>query len=185
MHRKEFIAKASMFGAICCTTAVTSAQSTPEAHPAIGELNGKIRFMQVRMARLISALDEPTRKQVLETMGRECAKEFSGLITPFIGKPEEFLQTAKKQWMETAHYDRESGTLHIRDKATQCSCAFVNREFTPADFCACTLGWQKEAYSTILGEPVDAELESSVLQGGSQCAFKITCLRSSRCPSTH
>jgi len=183
MDRKEFIAKASALGAICCVPEALSAQTDSSSHPKVEELTGKIRFMQLRMAKLVSALDEDTRKRVLETMGRECAKEFSGLITPFVGKPEEFLETAKKQWMATADYNKATGTIRIRDKSSQCTCAFVNPEFTPADFCACTLGWQKEAYSTILGEPVDAELESSVLRGDAQCAFKIQCKRSETCPT--
>jgi hypothetical protein len=44
---------------------------------------------------------------------------------------------------------------------------------TPPDFCNCTLGWQKEAYSAILGRPVEAELEESILRGGSRCVFRI------------
>jgi hypothetical protein len=35
------------------------------------------------------------------------------------------------------------------------------------------LGRQVEAYSTILGRPVTAELEESVLRGGKKCIYRI------------
>jgi len=75
--------------------------------------------------------------------------------------------------MERAAYDKAAGTITVVDRSKTCTCAFVDPGVTPPDFCACTLGWQKEAYSMILGEPVDAELESSVLRGAGQCAFRI------------
>jgi len=36
------------------------------------------------------------------------------------------------------------------------------------------LGWQVEAYSTILERPVTAELEESILRGGKRCVYRIT-----------
>jgi hypothetical protein len=35
------------------------------------------------------------------------------------------------------------------------------------------LGWQKQTYSAILGKPVEAELEQSLLRGGSRCVYRI------------
>jgi predicted hydrocarbon binding protein len=37
----------------------------------------------------------------------------------------------------------------------------------------CILGWQKAAFSTVLGKPVTVEIEESVLRGGSRCSFRI------------
>jgi hypothetical protein len=45
---------------------------------------------------------------------------------------------------------------------------------TPGSFCDCTLGWQEEAYSEILGRPVKAELEESILRGGKRCVYRMT-----------
>lgn len=160
-----------------CGGAAALAQTSTTDNPAAKQLQQKIDFMQKRMARLLVALDAPTRARVLETMGRECAKEFGELTERFRGKPKEFLEEAKRQWMESASYNEATGEIHVVDRATACTCAFVKPGLTPPDFCACTLGWQKEAYSTILGESVDAELDSSVLRGASRCAFHIRPIR--------
>ncbi|MFT3829009.1 MAG: hypothetical protein QM691_04795 [Opitutaceae bacterium] len=181
MERKAFLvaAAATLGGCVCggkLFAGEAAAPELPEAREA-RELRHKVDFMRKRIARLVTALDEPTRLKVLETMGRECAKEFSGLTERFRGKPQEFLDEARRQWMKEASYDPASGTIRVLDRATSCTCAFVQPGLTPADFCACTLGWQKEAYTTILGEPVDAELESSVLRGDPCCAFRIRACR--------
>ena len=176
MQRKEFLtAAAATFGTCLCGGALwadTAAPAAPESAEA-RELRQKITFMRTRLARLVSALDAPTRQRVLETMGRECAKEFAPLTERFRGKPQEFLEEGRRQWMKDASYDDATKTVRVVDRSPHCTCAFVQPGLTPADFCACTLGWQKEAYSTILGEPVDVELESSVLRGGTCCAFRI------------
>lgn len=178
MNRREFLAAAAATtGACMCGGAAALAQSSTADNPAAKQLQHKIDFMQKRMARLLVALDEPTRRRVLETMGRECAKEFSELTERFRGKPQEFLDEAKRQWMESASYDAATGEIRVVDRAAACTCAFVKPGLTPADFCACTLGWQKEAYATILGEPVDTELDASILQGASRCAFYIRPIR--------
>ncbi len=180
MQRKEFLTTAAAtLGSCLCGGALLGAE-TPSAEadsPEVRDLRQKIEFMQKRMARLVAALDAPTRSRVLETMGRECAKEFASLTERFRGKPREFLDEARRQWMKEASYDPATGTVRVVDRAAHCTCAFVRPGLTPADFCACTLGWQKEAYATILGEPVDAELESSVLRGDSCCAFRMRARR--------
>lgn len=179
MNRKHFIEAASAaLGACVCGGAVFAQGQSPESEsPEVRGLKRKIEFMQKRMARLVAALDAPTRQKVLETMGRECAKEFSSLTERFRGRPEAFLEEARRQWVKTASFDRSSGSIRIVDRAGGCTCAFVQPGLTPADFCACTLGWQKEAYSTIMNEPVEAELEASILQGAPACAFRIRQLR--------
>lgn len=180
MQRKEFLAAAAAtFGTCLCGGALwaESPSPAPAESPDARELQQKVAFMQKRLARLVAALDAPTRERVLETMGRECAKEFAHLTERFRGKPQEFLEEGRRQWMKEASYDAATGTVRVVDRSPHCTCPFVQPGLTPADFCACTLGWQKEAYSTILGEPVDAELESSVLRGGSCCAFRIQARR--------
>jgi len=42
-----------------------------------------------------------------------------------------------------------------------------------AGVCGCTLGWQEAAYSIVIGKPVTAEIEETVLGGGSRCSFRI------------
>ena len=177
MNRKEFVASALSLGCFGCGSALALAAEPTGESKETAALKSRIDFMQKRMARLVRALDPTTRSVVLETMGRECAKEFGHLIDRFRGKPAEFLEEARRQWMESATYDAASGTVRVVDRSPTCTCAFVQAGITPGEFCECTLGWQKEAYTAILGEPVDVELESSVLRGGQRCAFSVRCRR--------
>ena len=81
--------------------------------------------------------------------------------------------TLRRLLLHEAVYDEAKGTIRIVDKGPGCSCPMVKEGVTPPSFCDCTLGWQVEAYSTILGRPVTAELEESVLRGGKKCIYRI------------
>ena len=64
--------------------------------------------------------------------------------------------------------------IKIHDKKREtCFCPFVNHKFTSIDFCNCSIGWQKETYESILGKPVEVNIEESVLRGGKRCSFTI------------
>ena len=175
ISRKEFVSVATALGAFCCGASALMGQDGTAPNSEIEMLKNQIAFMRKRMARLVLALDEPTREKVLETMGRECAKEFSFLTEKYKGNVEGFLEDAKRQWIATADYNKEAGTIDIADSGTACTCAFVESGVTPPEFCSCSLGWQKEAYSTIMEEPMDAELNASILKGDPHCGFRIKC----------
>jgi hypothetical protein len=78
--------------------------------------------------------------------------------------------------VEKAEYDDAKGTIRIVDKSPTCTCPLVRQNLTPPSFCDCTLGWQKEAYSAVVGRPVEATLEESILRGGKKCVFRIQIL---------
>jgi hypothetical protein len=181
MTRDEFIKTLCTLGACSCagwmleTEGLAWAEEKPNEE--IETLKWKLNFMRVRFAKLVGILsanlDESTRKKVFESMGRECAKQFMDLTGKFKGNPEAFLEEIKKRWAKETDYDKEAGRIRVVDKSDDCTCAFVDEQLTPPAFCDCTLGWQKETYSMILGQPVDAELEESILRRGKQCVFRI------------
>ncbi len=76
-------------------------------------------------------------------------------------------------WVEKTEYNEATGTIRIFDRSKTCTCTLVDEKFTPSDQCECILGWQKETYSRILGKPVDAVLEESILRGSTRCVFRI------------
>jgi hypothetical protein len=157
--------------------AEASAQEQAGSTGALKELSGKLEAARVRFARLMgilnSTLAPEVRKQVLNALGRECARSYGSLIGKYRGNLQGFLEEGRRQWMESASYDEQSGTIRVVDKSRQCSCPLVQPGQTPGEFCDCTLGWQEEAYSTILGHPVKARLEQSILRGGRSCVFVI------------
>jgi hypothetical protein len=95
------------------------------------------------------------------------------MVDKYRGNLDGFLDEARKQWVEKAEYDGAAGTIRIVDKSKSCTCPLVKAGETPADFCECTLGLQEAAYSAILGKPVRASLEESILRGGNRCVFLI------------
>jgi predicted hydrocarbon binding protein len=185
MNRGEFVRTLCTLGACSCASfALAGRASALAGEDSKAELEGlkwKLDFMRKRFAKLVGILsdnlDAGTRKKVFESMGRECARMFFDITGKFAGEPEAFLEEIKKRWAKETEYNQEAGKIRVVDKSDHCTCAFVDEKLTPPAFCDCTLGWQKETYAMILGEPVDAELEESVLRGGKRCIFRVQAVR--------
>ena len=174
----------------CCTAGMCScgavaflpqqaalAQST---NPEVDGLKSRLDSVQKRFARLVQILDEnveaPVLKKVWENLGRDHAGEYRPLTDKYRGNLEGFLNEIRGQWVEKAEYDAAKGSIRIVDKSPTCTCPLVRQNLTPPSFCDCTLGWQKEAYSAVVGRPVEATLEESILRGGKRCVFRIQIL---------
>ncbi len=185
MRRDEFIRTACTPGfcsfAGLALSAEGLARTEQDANPELDELKWKLDFVRKRFAKLVGILndnlDESTRNKVFGSLGRECAKMFKDLTGKFAGNPQAFLEEIKKRWAEETEYDAAAGRIRVVDKSNRCTCAFVDEQLTPPAFCHCTLGWQKETYAMILGQPVDAEIEESILRGGKRCVFRIQAVK--------
>ena len=184
MKRKEFLKTCASGACSCAALGFLLPDAVPQASGQetaaaedVGELKWKLNAAQTRFAGLIGilnrTLDEPTMKKVLESLGAECSRSYDKLFAQYKGDIEGFLDHVRKNWVEKAEYDPAAGTIRITDKAGKCTCPFVQPGVTPGAFCDCTIGWQKAAYSAVLGRPVEAELEESILRGGQRCIFKI------------
>lgn len=170
-------------GMCSCAATVFLPTETAQAQPGNAEmdaLKGKLDFVQKRFAKLVEILnenlDEPARKKVWESLGRDHARDYRSLTDRYKGNLRGFLDDIQKQWVEKAEYDEQAGTIRITDKSPVCTCPLVKQGLTPQDFCNCTLGWQKEAYSAVVGRPVGVVLEESILRGGKKCVFRIQIL---------
>ncbi len=175
MKRSEFV-KCCMAGVCgCAVSSLLPAQAA--VNPETDELKWKMNFVHQRFAKLVQILrdnlDEQTRNKVFENLGRECARQFSGLTEKHRGDIRGFLAAIQQQWAAATEYDAKTGAIRVIDKSSTCTCALVNQSMTPGDFCHCTIGWQKHAYSTVLGKPVEVEVEESILRGGKHCIFRI------------
>ena len=152
-------------------------QATTPPDPEMDELRWKLGAVQTRFAKLIGILnknmDAPTRRKILHELGGECSRSHDKLFAQYKGNLRGFLDHIQTQWVEKAEYDESAGVIRIVEKSRRCTCPFVKLGETPGDFCDCTLGWQRAAYSAILGRPVEAEIEESLLRGGSRCVFRI------------
>ena len=172
-----------------CCAAGCAALLSPEpvaaeaSTPDLEKLQWQLEASRVRYAKLIGILeqnlDEATRKKFLESLGRECARQFrSRTFDKYKGDLPGFLKSVVEPsgWVEKTEYDEKAGIIRIFDRSKHCTCPLVKEGLTSGAQCDCTLGWQRETYSAILGRPVDAVLEESILRGGKQCIFRMTVL---------
>ncbi len=154
-----------------------SAQASPGADPEKDELKWKLNAAQIRFAKLLQILnqnlDDPVKQKILQQLGADCAQSYQELAAKYRGNLRGFLDYISTKWVEKAEYDVKAGTIRITDKAKQCTCPLVKPGVAPKDFCNCTLGWQKAIYSVVSGRPVEAEIEESMLRGGTRCVFRI------------
>lgn len=139
-------------------------------------VKGKLEAGQLRFASFVKAMekdfDGPERKRLFNDFGRQCARSYGpALIDRYKGNLHGFLEEGLRGWMAEAKYDEGAGTIRVVDRSPHCTCPLVKEGATPPSWCDCTLGWQEEAYSEILGRPVKAELEESILRGGKRCVF--------------
>lgn len=186
ISRKDFVKNCA---AAVCATGLCCGAKTPQAHAAddapqscdpkeLANVRDRADAARLRFSKLIEILEtrlpENERKQTLHALGARCADTYrASLIDRYKGNLKGFLDEGRRLWMAEADYDEARGTIRIVDKSSTCSCPMVKVGVTPPSFCDCTLGWQVEAYSTIIGRPVTAELEESILRGSKRCVYRI------------
>ena len=184
LTRKDFVARCA---AVCAAGLGCFQESKAQDKPNncdsqnTAQAQRQLDAAQDRFAKLVdemgNSLSQEQREQLLHRLGGRCASEFkASLIDQFRGDVRGFLAEGKRLWMAEADYDEAQGVIRVVDKSPTCTCPLVKEGKTPPSFCDCTLGWQEEAYSTLLGRPVKAELEESILRGGKRCAFRIRVL---------
>lgn len=191
INRKDFVR--NCVAAVCATglcshakssEAQTSGDSLQSCNPKdLANIRDKAEAARLRFSKLIEIIEERLpeneRKQTLNALGARCADTYrTALIDRYKGNIHGFLEEGRRSWMAEADYDEAKGTIRIVDKNPSCSCPMVQVGVTPPSFCDCTLGWQMEAYSIILGRPVTAELEESILRGGKKCVYRIKVIES-------
>jgi len=118
-------------------------------------------------------LDEAGRDRILRKLGGACSRKLAPLLEKHKGDLKGFLALVQTAWLERAELDEKAGTLRVVGKPAPCACPLVKPGRTPASFCRCTLGWQEAVFSTLVGKPVTAEIEETVLGGGARCSFLI------------
>lgn len=186
INRKEFVrgcAATFCAAGTCCAMKLPAAQATEQQQGGcdpieFSDVQNKAEAARLRFSKLIQIIEdrlpEGERKLILHALGGKCADTYrASLIDRYKGHIEEFLAEGRRTWMAEATYNETEGKIRIVDKGPSCSCPMVKVGITPPSFCDCTLGWQEQTYSEILGRQVKAELEESILRGGKRCVYRI------------
>jgi predicted ArsR family transcriptional regulator len=184
MNRKDFMKTCAVACAVgFCDGADGQAKNDAQVPRAcevkeMEDTQARAIAARLRYAKLIEILEEELpqeqRTEILHALGGNCANTYRGtLIDRYKGDIKGFLEEIRRSWGTEATYDEVNRLIRVVDKGPNCACPMVQVGTTPPSFCDCTLGWQESAYSTVLGRPVKAELEQSILRGGKKCIYRI------------
>ncbi len=176
MDRKAFLKSACGLGV--CGCALTLFRAAEPLHAAVTDVpDQRLAFARYQVAKMVGFMAAGASPQVcagvLEKTGRECAK-LGQLPVKFKGDPEGYFAAARKNWGTDFSWDKEKGTITVAVSEGECTCPLVDSRRTPAFFCNCSVGYQKEAFETVFGRPVQASLKESKLGGSKRCVFEVT-----------
>lgn len=176
MDRKEFLKSVCGLGVCGCTLSIMGTLEPLQAAEASAE-DQRLKFVQYQLAKMVGfmATDAPAGAcaGILEKTGRECAKLGQAGVK-FKGDPEAYFAAAKRMWGTDFTWDKQKGVVTIAVAEGDCGCPLVDKRRTPAVWCNCSVGYQKEAFETIFGRPVKASLKESKLSGSKRCVFEVT-----------
>jgi hypothetical protein len=176
VDRKEFLKSACGLGVCGCAVSLLGAASPLQAAEAPAE-DRRLAFVRYQLAKLLGfmAADAPaeTCAGVLEKTGRECAK-LGQLGARFKGDPEGYFATARKNWGTDFTWDKENGVVTVAVAEGDCGCPLADKRRTPAVWCNCSVGYQRESFEAIFGRPVQARLKESKLAGAKRCVFEVS-----------
>jgi hypothetical protein len=176
VDRKEFLKRACGLGVCGCALSFLGAPEALQAVETPAE-DQRLEFVRYQLAKLVGFMagGAPTEAyaEVLEKTGRECAR-LGQLGARFKGDPEGYFAAARKNWGTDFAWDKEKGVVTVAVAEGDCGCPLVDKRRTPAFWCNCSVGYQKESFENILGKPVQASLKESKLSGSKRCVFEIT-----------
>jgi hypothetical protein len=180
MDRKEFLKSVCGLGVCGCTLNLLAAAGpvlaaeTPAETPPEDQ---RLVFARYQLAKLLGflATDAPAeaRTAILEKTGRECAR-VGQLGARFKGDPEAYFAAARQMWGTDFTWDKEHGVITVAVAEGDCGCPLVDKKRTPAVWCNCSVGYQKETFEAVFGRPVKAALKESKLGGARRCVFEVT-----------
>ena len=147
--------------------------------PLAFEKDWRLRFVKDPYAGLLrilsSRLDEKSMNEVLHDVGVHCANSWDQ-VRLHRGDFDGFCKVLKQSASgDEVTWDSEKNVIHVASpERTDCFCPLNGvRQNTPPLVCNCSLGWQQQAWETVLGKKVRVELKESVLRGGIRCVFEV------------
>jgi hypothetical protein len=176
MDRKEFLKSVCGLGVCGCALNLLGPPDPVHAAETPAE-DQRLVFARYQLAKMLGFMAAGAPAEacagILEKTGRECAK-LGQLQVKFRGDPEGYFATAKINWGTDFTWDKQKGVITVAVAEGECGCPLVDKRRTPAVWCNCSVGYQKEAFEGIFGRPVRARLKESKLSGSKRCVFEVT-----------
>jgi len=175
MDRRELLRNACGLGVCGCALGLLGVPGKAAADETAGA-DQRLAFARYQVAKLVGFVAGATTPDacaaILENTGRECAR-LGQLQARFKGDADGYLAAIKVAWGTDASWDKEKSVITVTVPEGPCGCPLVDAARTPALWCNCSVGYQKEAFETIFGRPVEASLKQSKLTGSARCIFEV------------
>ncbi len=175
MDRKQFLRTVCGLGACGCAATLIEAPGVLAAAQAEAP-DQRLAFARYQVANLTRFIaggpGASAGVEAIEKTGRECAK-LGGLPARFKGNPEGYFAAARQAWGTEFQWDKPKGIVTVAVAEGPCGCPLVDTRRTPAVWCHCSVGYQKEAFAQVFGREVQARLMESKLSGGTRCVFEV------------
>jgi hypothetical protein len=180
VDRKEFLKNVCGLGVCGCALSLLGASVPAQADETAAKApaeDQRLLFARYQLAKMLGFMatgaSAEACAEILEKTGRECAK-LGQLQTQFKDNPEGYFAEATKNWGTEFTWDKAKGVITVAVAEGDCGCPLVDKRRTPAVWCNCSVGYQKEAFETVFGKPVRARLKESKLSGSKRCVFEVT-----------
>jgi hypothetical protein len=175
VDRKEFLTRACGLGVCGCAVGLLGASDRLRAEePAAPDQ--RLVFARYQLAKMVGLMAADKAAEacagIIEKTGRECAK-LGQLGARFKGDPEGYFAAIKTNWGTDASWDKKTGIITVAVAEGECGCPLVDSKRTPAFWCNCSVGYQKESFEAVFGKPVQAALKESKLSGSKRCVFEV------------
>ena len=131
------------------------------------------RWVTSLLAAIDGSLNRETTERLMESCGRACAR--SGAVeaaADCAGDLEAFL-LKMRGWVGERNLSVDGTTVHLVYDRCLCSQSADLPEHLGATYCHCSRGWLKEMFETVVGRPVEVDLDSSIKGGSDRCRFTV------------
>jgi len=145
------------------------------ASDVIGMSGRTQKWISYLIAGLDEHVDEKTRTMILEQCGRQCQSQiFIKKAKDIYEKSNDIDDFLEKLGRIYKHLHREGDKIYI--VYPKCYCSQVNKipkgKLSGA-YCNCSRGWAKALFEGALSRPVEVVKEKSIINGDSECKFRI------------
>jgi hypothetical protein len=175
VDRKAFLKTVCGLGVCGCVASLVDPPEVLAAPP--GQVpDQRLAFARYQVAKMVGFMSAgttaPACADILEKTGRECAK-VTGIVARFKGDPDGYFASARTAWGTDFQWNKETGIVTVAVAEGECGCPLVDAKRTPAFFCNCSVGYQKESFGAVFGRPVQVSLKESKLAGSKRCVFEV------------
>ena len=155
MDRKEFLKSACGLGVCGCALSLVDPPETLAAAPRRRSRTSGSPSRAIRSPRWSASWPPDRRRRRARRSSRRpagSAPSWANSASSSRVIPTRYFATARKAWGTDFSWDKEKGIITVAVAEGECSCPMVDSQRTPAFFCNCSVGYQKEAFEADLRE---------------------------------